>query len=674
MSSPICEYRLTVHVFGATSSPSVANFALRETVKDNPSYGNDVKNSVLRNFYVDDYLCCTDNVEQATELVISVTELVSKGGFEITGFVSNSEELLNNLSEMGFAKDVREVNFTQDQTNLVLGLKWNVREDTLKYKITHTDKGLTRRGILATIHGIYDPLGLSGPAVIPAKKIFQDTCKLLQLGWDDALPPQILSAWLKFLKDLPLLERYQIPRCCIPEVTENIELHFFSHGSDTAYGSIAFARFPLKNGSFHCAPLLAKARLTPLHNSSFQTIPRIELNGAKLSVILEQTLKEELDYKISSSYFWTDSKTVLKYIANDVKQQDRFVSNRVSFIRCNTEVSQWFYVPSNENPADCISRGMSVPQYLDTSIWSEGPKFLWSERKFWPKQELERNNCATVESKFCREVCSLATIDKDARNPTEEFLSYSSGWYKTKRKIAWLNRFISFLKNKNECNRYALSAKELETAENCLIKYLQKNSFGETISFGRKDKPLPRNNPLIKYNPFIDEKGILRIGGRLKNSYLESKTINPIILHGKNKLTEDLITETHKLHGHMGRETIMSAIRSKYWIVSLNSVIKRILFNYTTCRRLNGQPSLQKMAPLPSDRLASDEPAFTRAGTDFFGPFEVKNGRKLEKRYGVIFTCLSSRAMHLEMAYSLSTDSFLNAFRRFVARKNDSLG
>ena len=189
---------------------------------------------------------------------------------------------------------IREVNFTQDQTNLLLGLKWNVREDTLKYKVTHTDKSQTRRGILATIHGIYDPLGLSGLAVIPAKKIFQDTCKL-QLGWNDALPPQILSAWLKFLKDLPLLERYQIPRCCVPEVTENIELHFFSDGSDTAYGSIAFARFPLENGSFHCAHLLAKARLTPLHNSSFQTIPRIELNGAKLYVSLEQTLKEELD-------------------------------------------------------------------------------------------------------------------------------------------------------------------------------------------------------------------------------------------------------------------------------------------------------------------------------------------------------------------------------------------
>ena len=136
--------------------------------------------------------------------------------------------------------------------------------------------------------------------------------------------------------------------------------------------------------------------------------------------------------------------------------------------------------------------------------------------------------------------------------------------------------------------------KRIRNCWKLLNKIPTKNSFGETISFVHKDKPLPRNNPLIKYNPFIDEKGILRIGGRLKNSYLESKTINPIILHGKNKLTEDLITETHKLHGHMGRETIMSAIRSKYWIVSLNSVIKRILFNCTTCHRLNGQPSLQK--------------------------------------------------------------------------------
>ena len=664
-SSAICEYRLTVHVFGATSSPSVANFALRQTVKDNPNHNEKAKEAVLRNFYVDDLLCSASNVDEASNLLLSVKELILKGGFELTGFVSNSPELLNLLKDLGLSEDLKEVSISE-KTPLVLGLKWDTENDNLKFKINLQNKALTRRDILSIIHGIYDPLGLSGPAVIPAKLIFQETCRL-RLDWDTELPPEIQSKWLEFLRDLPLLEQYGIPRCCMTEPAEEIELHFFSDGSDAAFGSIAYVRFLNKNGSIHCAPLLAKARLAPLHNSSYHTIPRIELNGAKLSVILKQIIDDELEYEISRSYFWTDSTTVLKYIACEDKKQERFISNRVSFIRCNTEVSQWRYVPSNENPADCISRGISIPQFLQLNSWIKGPEFLWRTEQFWPNQIQNRNN--EIEMKNCENKCFVSNAEQAAESATEDFLNYSSGWYKTKKRVSWLNRFASFLNNKNECQKGSLTVAEMQRAENCIIRYVQRKHFSSTIIHLNQNRNLPRTDPLRKFNPFLDQENILRVGGRLKHSDLEETGIHPAIMTGKSRLTLELIEEKHKLLGHMGRESIVSTIRQKYWIVGLYSVIKKILFNCPTCRKLNAQPTHQKMASLPEDRVTANEPAFTRVGTDYFGPFEVLNGRKHEKRYGVIFTCLSSRAMHLEMSYSLSTDSFINAFRRFVARR-----
>ena len=75
------------------------------------------------------------------------------------------------------------------------------------------------------------------------------------------------------------------------------------------------------------------------------------------------------------------------------------------------------------------------------------------------------------------------------------------------------------------------------------------------------------------------------------------------------------------------------------------------------------------MSVLPVDRVTPCEPPFTRVGVDYFGPFEVKVKRSRVKRYSVIFTCLASRAIHLEMAFSLDTDSYIHALRRFIARR-----
>ncbi|XP_041372870.1 uncharacterized protein LOC121386137 [Gigantopelta aegis] len=119
----------------------------------------------------------------------------------------------------------------------------------------------------------------------------------------------------------------------------------------------------------------------------------------------------------------------------------------------------------------------------------------------------------------------------------------------------------------------------------------------------------------------------------------------------------------------MGKNFMLASLRQQYWLLGASTAIKRIISKCVTCRRYQAPVAEQQMASLPVDRLNAAEPPFSRVGMDFFGPFEVKRGRSTVKRYGVLFTCLAIRAVHLEVAHSLDTDSCINAIRRFVARR-----
>ena len=117
----------------------------------------------------------------------------------------------------------------------------------------------------------------------------------------------------------------------------------------------------------------------------------------------------------------------------------------------------------------------------------------------------------------------------------------------------------------------------------------------------------------------------------------------------------------HQDHGITDNE-----VRSTgYWIIGGGSAVSSHISRCVKCRKLRAAPQEQKMADLPEDRL-EPSPPFTFSAVDYFGPWFVKEGRKQLKRYGVLFTCLCSRAIHLEVSNTLSTDSFINAYRRFI--------
>ena len=410
---------------------------------------------------------------------------------------------------------------------------------------------------------------------------------------------------------------------------------------------------------------MAKCRLTPIKKV---TIPRMELTAAKLAVSLKVILVHELDLKIDGIFFWTDSTAVLRYINNSTKRFQRFVANRLEFIHENSNQHQWRYVPSKTNPADYASRGVKISDFVHLDEWKCGPSFLWTKTSYENESdkpiELNELDPNDPEIKATRIKSFPIKTENDSLNI---LLSSTSSWYQLKRRVAWLLKIKESLRTKTKFE-LSLSPTDLEKAEQTIIQHTQKIFFAEEFADIPRGK-IKRNSTLRKLNPTIDEKGIIRVGGRISQSSLTWTMKHPIILPKGHRVSEMIIREQHRKSGCMGKNMVLSLVREKFWIIGANQLVRKVLSSCFFCRKRKGKAGQQLMASLPPDRVDGDHPPFTNVGTDYFGPFFVTNGRKSEKRYGVIFTCLSSRAIHLEMARSLDTSSCINALRRFIARR-----
>ncbi len=168
----------------------------------------------------------------------------------------------------------------------------------------------------------------------------------------------------------------------------------------------------------------------------------------------------------------------------------------------------------------------------------------------------------------------------------------------------------------------------------------------------------------------MDEQGLLRVGGRIRSATsIGEREKHPIVLPRNSHVSSLLIAHVHAQTHHSGRGITLGKLRQNgYWILRGKSAVGLHIKQCVTCRKLRVATCHQKMADLPSDRL-DPVPPFTASAVDYFGPFITKEGRKEMKRWGVIFVCMASRAIHLEVATRLDTDAFLNAYRRFVCRR-----
>lgn len=665
--APLIEYRMKAHAFGNSPSPAVATYGLRKCVQQTDVYGDDVAEFVTHNFYVDDGLTSLTSAEEAIDLLKRTqTALKTEGNLHLHKIASNDPVVMSAFPREDLCKEMVSLNTEKDTlpVHQSLGVSWDLHLDAFTFQIQLEEKPDTRRGCLSTLNSIYDPMGFVAPILLPGKILLREITK--SSDWDETLEPGTAESWRMWKNSLSSLENVMVPRMYFKESLSHldwVQLHVFSDASELAVSAVAYLRSCYK-GEISVSFIMGKAKLAP---SKGHTIPRLELCAALLATEVGEFIRKNLQTTLEEIRYHTDSKVVLGYLNNKTRRFFNYVSNRVERILSVTEPKQWVYVSTVDNPADHGTRGLRSVGDLQEK-WLKGPSFLIhpelsaTQEYSLVSPELDKEIRIEVKKTTC-------ALDEDFADRCNRF----SRWHKLVSVITLIKgRARRRFKRKGGNEPVRLR----EESEEVLIKIIQKQAYGDEIASLSTKSPVSKASPLCRLSPVLDEKGILRVGGRLSQSSLPVEQRNPIILPGKSHLTVLLVRHIHELVHHQGRLITEGALRNHgYWVTGSKRVVSSLLHKCIVCRKLRGNFEYQKMADLPTDRIEPGPP-FTSVGVDTFGPWMVisrktKGGMAHNKRWALLFTCLTTRAVHIEVVEDMTSSSVINAIRRLVAIRGE---
>ncbi|XP_032796170.2 uncharacterized protein LOC116932522 [Daphnia magna] len=487
-----------------------------------------------------------------------------------------------------------------------------------------------------------------------------------KFDWDDELSQDLIDRWIRWTETLPSLSKLVLERCISPRRNDltTTELHVFGDASEMGFGAVAFVRFLFSDGTASVKFIISKARVAPL---KFLTIPRLELNAAVLAARLSVQVSIEHDLVFDQTFYWTDSTTVLSWINSRNCRFNNYVGNRVGEIFESSAPDQWNYVPSASNPADDASRGLDPSEFTIDHRWFSGPPFLRGLEE-WPK--LQPLPVIDERDPEIRETTWVGLVHREI-DEIDLLIQRKSRPQIIINTVAYLFRFIRNVRQRNRDKRATsgLSADELQIGKSFILRRMQSNVYHQEVSDLRADRQIDKNSKLIKLAPYLDHRGYMCVGGRIGKAPLPIDTRHPIILPRSERMTELIFFTLHRNRGHLSASELHHEARLQYWIPKGRITALRVHHLCYPCKKLSAKGTTPIMAALPASRLKVGYPPFTHTGVDYFGPIQVNIFRRTIKRWGCLFTCLTSRCVHLDMAYSLDTSSFISALDRFQNRR-----
>lgn len=413
-----------------------------------------------------------------------------------------------------------------------------------------------------------------------------------------------------------------------------------------------------------CSLLIAKSRVAPLKSL---TLPRLELMAGLIGARLTKHVQKEL--KIENVQLWTDSQIVLHWLAS-TRALPRFVKNRVAEISSLLPNHAWRYCPTQDNPADLLTRGISSEQFMQSDLWVKGPRWV-TDPGSWPAWE-PKNTAVCVAETCCHPTMQAVTEpDQQEVHGVQAVICMAKygNLQQLLRVTAYVLRFIKKCKNKSLSQSRSLTASELLDAEKVWISSVQLSSYKEEIQCLRDGHS--RATLVKQLKLFIDDRGLLRCGGRIHNAPVTETVKFPYLLPQKHTFTRLVVMDAHERILHSGPNSTVTFIRQKYWIPAIRRCVQHVLKKCVPCRKVIGKPySAPDPPPLPAVRVEEADP-FTVTGVDFSGALQVRGTDGQDtKAYICLFTCASTRAVHLELVPDLSTETFLQAYRRFCSRRS----
>ena len=562
---------------------------------------------------------------------------------------------LDNFKSKAWHSNNKNVNQSDEERPDFLGHKWIKVLEKISFKKSEIVADLTnlsKRGCLASVTQMWDPMGLIVPCTIELRIDLQELWSA-GCSWDKILPEEIRMKLIRNIQILIQLLTYQFDRKLKPDNAVGLpEIHGFCDRGEKAYGAIVFLRWKLANSNYFCVPLMVKVFIAPLKKKS---IPRLEFIGCLTLSRLYST-------------FWMDSQIVLAWIKMPPKRFKPFVSVRVPEIQETLYTQAFKYIRSDVNPADVLKRGVPPGE---VKTWMEGPPFLKPPEEEWP---MFKENSKSVDEELLKEIKSskekttkwkeptqctvsweeLTNIGQPTDNPIlQHLMKTCSTFTKARKTLAFVLRIINNARKK-ESNTSPISSEELRESELQMFKWCQ-----ETININTVDQKL-MSKP--------DEQGLLHAYGRLENiRSLPNEMRNPVILPKGHQMVDLLLKHLHAKRAHCGFKSLIYEWRKRFWIAGVQKMAKQVTSKCVTCKKLRRKSMGQLMGQLPKLRVAAGFPAFSSTALDMFGPFRVKVGRKtLKEGHVIIFTCMTTKAIHLELVTDKTIDTFLMAFHRFA--------
>lgn len=705
---PPQEYRMTSLIFGASSSPSTAIYVKNLNAKQHDETHPEAAAAIIQKHYVDDYLDSFRSLEDAERITKSVREVHMKASFELKQWKSNSTSLLEALGEDSQTEDI-ELYRTEEKTERVLGVIWKINSDELTFnlnlvKIPSTlieGKQPTKREALRIVMSLFDPLGFASPVTIRAKQLLQEVWRR-GTAWDDKIDEDLAEQWETWTTHLKSLHNVAIPRRYLHySDAVTLELHVFSDASESAYSAVLFWRTVAADGVVALSLIIAKAKVAPLKLTS---IPRLELQAAVMGTRLAEAVVEEHERKPDRKVFWTDSKTVLTWLRTGSRSYKPYVAHRLAAIEESSKVNDWRWVPTKQNVADDATRDVPTA-FNGEHRWFKGPDFLYLTEESWPTETTRTTTEEPSEEEKTHHVSDKRRLKlaEGLPDPTK-FSNWDRLRYSTARVLQFLqlcrpNKQIvnyrrtkknkeadpAWKKNKTTMKKQAptttkkspreekkllpVTAELLKTAEELLMRSSQEESFTEEINSLNSGKPIVKESRLHQLS-VMSMNGTLRLRSRIQAvENMREEFKNPLIIDGDHPTVKLWVQSIHRRLHHSGVEATVNECRQQYWVLRLRPITRTLLRQCLFCRMKTQVPPHPRTGDLPSCRLAHHKRPFTFTGVDYFGPLSVTVGRTRQKRYVAIFTCLTTRAIHLEVAGSLSADSAVMAVRRLIARR-----
>ena len=650
-------YRFASVPFGTASSPFMLNATIDLHLH---KFKSPVSDDIRKNIYVDNIISGCTTEDHLIQYYYKSRNILRQAGFNLRSWASNSTA----LQQVATSDKTIDCNTTVN----ILGLRWNTVTDTMSLvpKPILSSNVVSKRSILQDSSQIYDPLGWATPVTVRAKILLQEVWQR-KCSWDIPLDQDLCDKWLDIRRDINDLPTVTFRRTYFPNQSSLPDhIYVFADASTKAYGTVVYLQFGIE-----VSLAMSKGRVAPLKSL---TLPRLELMAAVTASRVAKFVQASLSPgdKPIAVHLWTDTQIVLHWLQNGTHSQS-FVHQRINEIIQHFPAANWSFTPSEDNPADLLTRGISTNQLKSFKLWTHGPDWL-PDTKNWPKWTPSTVlEIQALEDPQSTPVTPSETTMLD-ENYTGVLAIIDTSRYSNFRRLqavtAYVMPAIHNFRNHHARKFGPLTSTELSTTSKSLILAIQYSAYKDEIAFLKKSRS--HCPTLVKQlRLFIDDSKLIRCGGRIHNAPTTDASKFPHLLPSNHPFTKLIVLDTHNRLHHGGVGITVTTLRQMYWIPAMRQYVRRLLRRCVTCRKLMGKPyKAPESPPLPKVRV-TEAPPFTITDVDFTGALYVKGSDSGETKVSIcLFSCAVTRAVHLEVVSDLTVDTFLLAFRRFVSRKS----